>query len=429
VVSASRRQGVPRRPAARAAVMTRDGGLAIRVAFLGTLVIACALAAVTLSIAAGDGTTAGGADRGGVASPPATPAVISCARDLEALDENGRPLFRSIAVALPRPGLAAAPLHPLERGGVRWQRLVIAGSGSDPEPVTGVAGVDAAANLAILEAPGLAACEVAAEDAPETARGIPAAGSTVRVLRERAGFRAGTIGGRVDRGISLHAGRALVLVRLVDDEGADPGLVFDAQGRFAGAALPAPPSGSRSLVAFSPWSGSEAMAPLGTPADLRLALPPRESASASLTEPGLVARALTGAGPDAAERGAGLLDEVVRREGETAPLLVERGVLRFEAGRLDAAIADFRRAAFLDPVSHIARFNLGVALGVSGRYADAADAFRAATLVDPGHARTRYQLALALRAARQAEEARRECDSLAALDPLMAADLRRTLGL
>ena len=352
------------------------------------------------------------------------PATLPCVRTLRALDAAGRPVFQSVAVALADKDLAALPLHPLERGGARWERLEIAGPDATTTAVVRVIAIDATANLAVVEAPGLGTCD-AGSAAPE-----PAAGSAIRVARDRVGYRPATIGGHVERVIALPGGRSVTLVRLLDDGGADPGLVFDAGGRFLGGTLPAPPAGQTALVAYSPWGGPDGAAPpAGGSSDLRSALPPREAPSAAATDPGLVAQALLAAGPGAAERGLALLEEVVRHDGESAPLLVERGVLQFNSGRLASAIADFDRAAALDPASHVARFNLGIALGSSGRYADAAVALRGARDLNPTHARTRYQLALALKAARMADEARRECDSLDAIDPNLAGDLRATLGL
>src|SRR5882724_9439173 len=58
-----------------------------------------------------------------VSATPADPA--GCLRGLAALDANGQVVFETVALLTGRPGLAAAPLHPLERGGVRWSRLML----------------------------------------------------------------------------------------------------------------------------------------------------------------------------------------------------------------------------------------------------------------------------------------------------------------
>jgi predicted Zn-dependent protease len=69
-----------------------------------------------------------------------------------------------------------------------------------------------------------------------------------------------------------------------------------------------------------------------------------------------------------------------------------------------------------------------VALGSAGRYVEAAQAFSQARDLNPNHSATRYQLALALLAARRPQEARREADSLASLDPALAGQLRALLA-
>ena len=102
----------------------------------------------------------------------------------------------------------------------------------------------------------------------------------------------------------------------------------------------------------------------------------------------------------------------MRLGGESDVLLVERGSRRFRIGRTEAAIQDFARAAALSPRLHVAHFNLGVALGSAGRFAQAAEALDRALRIDPGHAQTRYQLALALYADRRTDRAREECDRL-----------------
>jgi tetratricopeptide (TPR) repeat protein len=142
-----------------------------------------------------------------------------------------------------------------------------------------------------------------------------------------------------------------------------------------------------------------------------------------------VARALLDGGPGAGERGIDLLGAAMRAAGPSAALLIERGVREFQAGRMAPAIDDFTSAASLDPASHLARYNLGVALGSSGRYDEAAAALEAARDLEPGHGRTRYQLILALSAARRSDAARQEYQALLALDPAMAHDLVNIPGL
>ncbi len=108
---------------------------------------------------------------------------------------------------------------------------------------------------------------------------------------------------------------------------------------------------------------------------------------------------------------------------------MERGSRRFRIGRTEAAIQDFARAAGLSPRLRVAHFNLGVALGSAGRFAEAAEAFDRALRIDPGHAQTRYQLALALYADRRTDRAREECDRLERIDAKLGGELRALLNL
>lgn len=343
------------------------------------------------------------------------PAAPACARLLRAVDAQGLPVFQSIAVALPQAARAAAPLHVLERGGRRWERLEI-GDGADGWlPVTPGTTSLPEANLALLEAPALLACGARG--------GVGDTGSGLQVFRERVGYRAALIGARVERRVSVGRGGVVALLRLLDERGADPGLVFDAAGDFVGATLPAPPASKGSLAALAPM-------PDDIPEIVGAALPAaRPSPSASETASGYVARALLDAGPGAGERGIDLIGAAMRSAGPSASLLLERGVREFAAGRMAPAIDDFRSAAALDPASFLARYNLGVALGTSGLYSEAADALGAARDLNPEHGRARYQLILALSAAHRTGEARLEYQALLRLDPTLADELKAVPGL
>ncbi|HKQ97330.1 MAG TPA: hypothetical protein VJV75_05615 [Candidatus Polarisedimenticolia bacterium] len=352
----------------------------------------------------------------------------ACARLLRAVDAHGLPVFQSIAVALPQAARAAAPLHVLERGGRRWDRLEI-GDGADGWlAVTPGTRSLPEANLALLEAPALPACG-ARGDLGDT-------GAALQVFRERVGYRAGIIGARVERRLAMGRGGEVALLRLLDERGADPGLVFDAAGDFVGATLPAPPAARGSLAALAPMPDDIPEIADGEAAGVTAAgrtdagFPAsRPSPSASETASGYVARALLDAGPGAGERGIDLIGAAMRTAGPSASLLIERGVREFAAGRMAGAIDDFRSAAALDPASSLARFNLGVALGTSGLYSEAADALAGARDLDPGHSRTRYQLVLALAASHRTEEARLEYQALLGLDPTLAQELKSTPGL
>jgi hypothetical protein len=357
-----------------------------------------------------------------------------CARSLRAVDADGLPVWQTIAVALPFADRAAAPLHLLERGGRHYDRLELSDGGDGWTAVAPRVAALAEANLALLEVPGAPAC--GAEGT------IGDAGSGLQVVRERVGYTSGLIGARVERRLGIGAGHEVYLLRLLDERGADPGLVFDAAGRFLGATLPAPPAAKRSLAMLAPIPddipeiaagprttavtagappSGEAM-PDGLPA-------PRPSPSASDTPAGCVARALLDGGPGAGERGIDLLGDAMRAAGPSASLLIERGVREFSAGRLAPAIDDFRAAARLEPASYLARYNLGVALGSSGAYAEAAAALAEARDLSPDNGRARYQLVLALSAAHRTDEARAEYRALLALDPTLAQDLVSLPGL
>lgn len=356
-----------------------------------------------------------------------------CARILRAVDADGIPLWQTIAVALPRADRAAAPLHVLERGGRRYERLDLSDGEEGWLAATPRAAILPDANLALLEVPGLPACGL-----PGTPGG---AGAGVQVVRERAGYTSGLVGARVERRVGVGAGREVYLLRLLDERGADPGMVFDAAGRFLGATLPAPPAAQRSLAVLAPVPDDipEIAHPMRTsgvtagggeePAETPRLPEPRPSPSASDTAAGYVARALLDGGPGAGERGIDLLGAAMRQAGPTAALLIERGFRHYAAGRVAPAIDDFRQAAALDPGSHLARYNLGLALGSAGRYADAAAALAEARDLAPDNGRTRYQLVLALSAARFSAEARVEYQALLALDPTLAKDLVAIPGL
>jgi Tfp pilus assembly protein PilF len=369
---------------------------------------------------------------GAVSATPADPA--GCLRGLAALDARGQVVFETVALLTGRPGLAAAPLHPLERGGVRWSRLIL----RPPVGGTGLS-VDAVSvrpdqDLALLRVDAAAVCAAAPPDEASPPGGIrppPATGSAVRLFRERSGFRSGSIGGRVERVIDLADGGRIALLHLLDDGGSDPGLVVDEVGRFLGVTIPAPAGGDPSLAALvlAPSTTMTGDGAGGGWSAARDAIEARPSPALLATTAGLVGQALLMRGSEGRARGIALLSAAIAQRGDLASVRLERGVLEFGAGELPAAIADFERAASLDPSSSVARFNLGVSLGAAGRYAEAADAFRQARDLDPSHPTTHYQLALSLKVLRREAEARREFEALQALDPALATDLKAILGL
>jgi hypothetical protein len=369
---------------------------------------------------------------GVVSATPADPA--GCLRGLAALDAGGQVVFETVALLTGRPGLAAAPLHPLERGGVRWSRLVLRPSlGGEGLPVEAI-NPRPDQDLALLRVDAGAVCAAAPPDDPPTPGGthpLPAAGSAVRLFRERIGFRSGSIGGRVERVIDLEAGGRIALLHLLDDGGSDPGLVVDEAGRFLGVTIPAPKGADPSLAALllAPAASSSGDDAGGGWSPARDAIETRPAPALLATTVGLVGQALVMQGSEGRARGIALLSAAIEQHGDLASVHVERGVLEFGAGQLPAATADFARAASLDPSSSLARFNLGVSLGAAGRYAEAAEAFRQARDLDPAHPTTRYQLALSLKVLRRDAEARLEFDALQTLDPILANDLKALLGL
>jgi len=385
----------------------------------------------------------------------------ACLVRLVARDESDRTLFESVAAATATPGLAVAPLHPLERGGVQWRSLAIlrddAGTGAPPSwSVTAARLIDRDRDQVLLQAPGLPACAgrdgaLAQAVSPAPAGrfdsgpsvSTPAPGSAVLLARGRDGFRNRLVGGRVERVVNLPGEGRMLLVRLLDERGADPGLLFDPTGMLLGSVLPPPAGGDPSLAtvvmeagrpAPDTAAGSSSSAAPSTASDpaspqgVREAIAVAPSASVLGTVPGLVSQALRLSGPARFDRALALLDAASRQAGVTASLLLEKGVLEFGAGRVSSAVEDFRQAAGIDPASHLARYNLGIALGTEGRYQDAAAALKSARDLEPGHGRTHFQLALALRALGRTEEARRELDSLGQIDPVLAGELKVILG-
>lgn len=357
---------------------------------------------------------------------------MDCRLALDAYDDAGHRVFRTIALALDRPGLVVTPLHTLERGGARWERLAVeeesAGDGAALD-VKGVVSLDPSADLAYLSVPGSPSCAAAAAGDAASSTGSPAepAGMQVLVLRERSGYRPSTAGGQILRVVALPGGRRLVLARLLDAKGAEPGLMIDASGALLGSVAPAPSGSDPALAAVVP-------AALPPPAQGSDPVPPRSILAAkaaptfSGTPPGIAAQALLLGGAGRTEAAIARLDDALSGGGETSALLLERGALQYASGRLPAAVRDFSRAAQADPSSYLARFNLGVVLGVSGQYDEAAAAFRAARDLSPSNPRVRFELALALRAAHQGDAARGEWEALSRLDPTLARELRLLLG-
>jgi hypothetical protein len=378
----------------------------------------------------------------------ATPAIsgpAGCALELRGSDASGNVVLQTVAYALDRPGLLLAPLSPAARLQGRWKRLTTLRDPGQPGSditgdvieVTEVLLEDAGRDLVLLRAPGLDACTGATDGDPaagrpihpvETADTDPTEGDTLLGLRDRDGYRPRLFQARLDRSFLLGAGGEILRLRIPDGGGAGSGFLFDRHDRLFGSILPPPPGGDRSFACAVPIDRQAlelAASGSGTPVGTALAR------AAGDTSPGamaLLARALLLTRDDQTDQALGLLDQVARLAGESDLLLLERGGRLFRVGRTDAAIEDFSRAARISPRLFLARYNLGVAYGAAGRYEEAIESFTRALEIEPRHAQARYQLALALMAAHRLEGARRECEALEPIDPLLARDLRSVLA-
>jgi hypothetical protein len=368
------------------------------------------------------------------AAAPAGPAggAAACALLLTGEDDAGRTVLQSVAYSLDRPGVALAP-RPAVAASARWSRLLVRGDDGGPGasaaprlPADPGLIEDPTRELVWLRVPGLPACRPrqngGAEDAgpagvPELESGAPLVG-----IRNRDGYRPRVFPASLERRLRLDEDREVLLVRIPDGGGAEAGFLLDAGMRLVASILP-PPAGSDPRYACAvPYR--EPAAGGGAPAG------DDSGGGAPGDDPvHLLARALLLTGDDRAQEAIALLDRVARASGPRPALLVERGQRQFRIGRTAAAIRDFAAAAEADPAMHLARFNLGVALGSEGRYGEAIEAFLAAHRLRPEHPRTLFHLALALKAAGLLDRARGELGRLAGLDPVLAAELEPMIGL
>ena len=377
------------------------------------------------------------------AAAPLAPGPTTCALELSARDASGNTVLQTVAYALDRPGLVLAPLSAAARLRPRWERLQTTpdpalsepGAGGAPIEVTEVLLQDPSRDLVLLRAPGLEACDAGRDGTrdglpggTETAPPARSEGEALIGIRDRDGYRPRVFQASLDQMIATGAGPMLLKIRIPDGGGAASGFVLDRNQHLIGFILPPPPGGDRLFACAVPIDRRELdLAASGAGRPVSDALAPPSVDEVSRTPAGLWAQALLLTRDDQADQVLRLLDAVATLSGESDLLLMERGVRRFRIGRTDSAIEDFARAAQFNPRLHLARFNLGVALGSAGRYAEAIEAFTRALEINPRHAQTRYQLALALMAAHQADRARQECDSLERIDPALARDLRAAL--
>jgi len=93
------------------------------------------------------------------------------------------------------------------------------------------------------------------------------------------------------------------------------------------------------------------------------------------------------------------------------------GDILLSTGRLDEAIAQFRRALEIDPGFALAHMNLGVALFQTGQVDDATTEFRKAVEIDPAAALAHNNLGFALFQKGRFDEAVAEYQKALALDP------------
>jgi len=366
-------------------------------------------------------------------------AAAACTIRLTAFDASGFPVASADGYGAGADGVVLAPLSIATAGVQRWTRLVatrepsagsIPGTAPIEAPVEDVRLVDRDHDLAFLHAPGLPPCDVSGAGPGidggrdvSTARALPP-GTILSGVRDRHGYRTREFRATVERRLHGPGGAEILIARLMDPGGAESGLLFDAAGDLAAVILPPPADGDPDRIAAVRYAiGVDT--PAGTAVPLRDALSGAAAAGAPPVR--LFAQAILIDRDDQADRALRLLEQTARMAGEFDDLVLERGLRRFRLGRTEMAIEDFSRLASRAPGLHAAHYNLGVALGAAGRYADAIEAFRAAASIDPAHPGTRFQLALA-QAALGHPGAREQYEALRGLDDRMATELKAILA-
>lgn len=98
--------------------------------------------------------------------------------------------------------------------------------------------------------------------------------------------------------------------------------------------------------------------------------------------------------------------------GEAEPCL-QLGTLLLDSGAVDAAVAAYRRVLALEPAAGAALYNLGIALSKGDGTEQALPLFRRAARLDPGHIGVRDSLTLALEPRDPAEAALWSAETLA----------------
>lgn len=353
-----------------------------------------------------------------------------CLYQIEAGDEAGRTVLRTVGYALDRAGLLAAPLHDLQQGGRRWSslRLVFPDGRGNREgarssfPIDRVALIDPERNLVVLHSPTLEACGAGPGDAP-------AKGTVLTGVRGRRGYGSPLFEATLERSVRLPRGMVVMRIAIPDGSGAPAGFLFDDGGRLVGTILPYAAGADRFLVAAVDLPPEVIAAAEEAPGRLPDSIRNADVVTVRDTTTMLLATALVIDRRASPETVLAHLAAVEERTGEFAGLLLERGAAQFDRGDIAGAIADFRAAVAAAPDEHLAHYNLGISLGADGRYNAAAEAFRRALLLDPDHPRTLYHLAVALAAANRPTEAVGPYTDLSRVDPALAADLKALIGL
>ncbi|HXM99484.1 MAG TPA: tetratricopeptide repeat protein [Candidatus Dormibacteraeota bacterium] len=110
--------------------------------------------------------------------------------------------------------------------------------------------------------------------------------------------------------------------------------------------------------------------------------------------PGLFELALEYDGTSATDKAASAYERVLALQPEHLDATINRGMIAYEQGDLEAAVEYFKRAVEIAPENPIARFNLGSALDDQGALPEARQHLRLATRLDPQYADAHYNLGI-----------------------------------
>ncbi len=117
----------------------------------------------------------------------------------------------------------------------------------------------------------------------------------------------------------------------------------------------------------------------------------------------------------------------VGQEQEAVKSFLKLGAQKEKEGKHKEALAFYLKAVSVKPDDATARNKLGLAYFNSKNYKAAAEEFRQATIHKSNYASAQYNLVQACLKLNQREEARKEWESLKAMDPQMAAKLEKFL--